>query len=213
MMLPLNDIFIKYGVKPNGVLHIGASEGQEREFYKELGVKKVIWIEAIPDVFKKLKENLVPYPNQIAMNCCLSNSDNEEVEFNISNNQAQSSSLLELMVHKEIHPEVSYIDKIKLTTWTADRLFSVMDIDISMLDFLNIDVQGAELMVLEGMEKLIKQFKSVNIEINIRETYKGCALLEDVDYWFFLHDFERVETGQFVQDTWTDAFYLHKSLL
>ena len=33
MMLPLKDIFSKYSIYPTGVLHIGASEGQERDFY------------------------------------------------------------------------------------------------------------------------------------------------------------------------------------
>jgi FkbM family methyltransferase len=213
MMLPLNDIFKKYDISPNGVLHLGASEGQERDFYLELNVKKVIWIEAIKEVFDKLKYNIRSYPNQVAIFACVSNQDGKEVVFNISNNQAQSSSFLELGLHKIIHPEVHYIDKVKMNTTRIDTLFDVLDIDISMLDFLNIDLQGAELLALEGMGKLLKQFKSVNIEVNIAETYIGCPLIEDIDYFFLKRDLIRVETSDFVGNCWGDAFYLKRDLL
>lgn len=208
MMLPLNDIFKKYNINPTGVLHLGASEGQERDFYKGLGVKKVVWIEAIPEIFEKLKENIKHYSGQRAMLACLSNEDDKEVWFNISSNHGQSSSLLELGVHKDIHPDVSYVGRIKMTTRRIDTLFCMMEMDFSMLDFLNIDLQGAELLALEGMGKYLQQFKSINIEVNKVETYINCPTIDDIDYFLLQNGFERVETGKWVADTWTDAFYL-----
>lgn len=59
------DIFLK---EVNGVIHIGANEGQEREHYKKYGLQKVLWIEADPEAFKKLKKNISQYKNQIALN-------------------------------------------------------------------------------------------------------------------------------------------------
>ena len=210
MMLDLKHIFDKYGIMPNGVLHLGASEGQERGFYNSLGVKKVIWVEAIPEVYEKLKENVKPFPNQIAINFCVSNEDDKEVEFNISNNEAQSSSMLDFGTHSSIHPEVHFVDKIKLRTWRLDTLFRLLDINITMLDFLNVDLQGAELMALEGMGKYLDQFKSINIEVNRVEVYKGCPLIEDIDYFLLQHDFERVELGNWVAESWSDAFYMKR---
>lgn len=207
MMLDLKYCFDKYGIKPNGVLHIGASEGQERDFYESLGAKRVYWIEAIPDVFFKLKQNLSTYPRQIAILACVSNRNHDKVKFNISNNECQSSSMLELGEHLVAHPEVSFVNQIELETWRTDTLLEVMGFDFSMLDFLNIDLQGAELLALEGMGNILDQFKSINIELNKRSTYVGCALVEDVDYFLLQHGFERVETGQWVADLWTDGFY------
>jgi hypothetical protein len=50
----------------NGLIHIGAHWGGESLIYK-LYQKEVLWIEAIPKVFKKLKQNLKIYPKQKAL--------------------------------------------------------------------------------------------------------------------------------------------------
>lgn len=59
------DSFLK---EVNGVIHIGANEGQEREHYNKYGLQKVLWIEADPEAFKKLKKNISQYKNQTALN-------------------------------------------------------------------------------------------------------------------------------------------------
>jgi FkbM family methyltransferase len=207
MMLPLKDIIDKYGVKVTGILHCGANEGQEAEEYSKWGVERVMWIEAIPEVYAKLKSHVSKFPNQLAIKACLSNVDNEEVEFNISNNQSQSSSILQLGEHLRIHPEVHYVDKIKCTTVTIDTLFRGIEIDYSMIDFLNLDLQGAELMALQGATNFLKQINAINTEVNKIEVYKDCALIEDLDYFLLQQGFERVETGEWVGGGWSDAFY------
>lgn len=52
-----------------GVLHIGAHYGQESSYYYQNGLK-VIWVEALPDIFKKLQSNISCYENLIAF-CAL----------------------------------------------------------------------------------------------------------------------------------------------
>lgn len=213
MMLPFKELLNKHNVSLNGILHIGGSIGQERDLYKECGATEVIWIEAIPSVFEELKNNLLPYPNQVALNICVGDEDGKEVVFHISNNESQSSSFLELGHHAIIHPEVRYVDHISMKTERIDTLFNLLERDISKLNFLNIDLQGSELMALHGMGKMLKQFDYAIIEVNKKETYIGCALIEDIDYFMLQNDFECVELGQWVADTWTDAFYKKRKLL
>ena len=50
------------------MIHIGANEGQEREHYSKYGLQKVLWIEADPEAFKKLKKNIASTKNQKALN-------------------------------------------------------------------------------------------------------------------------------------------------
>lgn len=207
MMIPVPELVKKHGIKVTGVLHIGGSEAQEREEYRLMGVDEVLWVEAIPSVFEKLLENIKDYPSHGAINACLSDEDGKNVEFNISNNGAQSSSFLKLGVHKEIHPEVSYVDTIQLKTDRFDTLIKHIGIDISRLNMLSCDTQGAELLVLQGMGEYLGQFDCALLELNKRETYIGCALVEDVDYFMLRNGFERVETGAWVGDSWTDGFY------
>lgn len=210
MMMDFKELIAKHNLNIKGVLHVGASTGQERFLYDEIGARKVYWIEAIPEVFEQLKENLKPFPNQIAMTACVSNVDGQEVKFHISNNEAQSSSMLELDHHLIIHPEVEYIETIKLETKRLDTFFRIMEFDISFVNFLNLDLQGAELLALQGMGSLLKQFDYILTEVNKKSTYKNCVLIDDLDYFLLQNGFERVETGEWVADTWTDALYIKK---
>jgi hypothetical protein len=58
------------------------------------------------------------------------------------------------------------------------------------------------------MGKLLGDFKWVYTEVNKKETYAGCALIEEVDEYLGLFGFVRVETGAWVGDTWTDSLYI-----
>ncbi len=209
MMIDLKYLFEKWDIKCNGILMCGANTAQERFVYAELGIPEVIWIEAIPSIYEQAKENLIPFHNQIIINACISNKDNEQVLFNISNNESQSSSFLELAHHKVIHPEVRYIDSIILPTVRLDTLFS--EADITHINFFSADLQGVELLALQGLGELINQFDYIYLEVNKCEVYKDCATIDQIDQ--FLSDFERVETGTWVADSWTDSLYIRRSLL
>ena len=211
MMIPLDQLIERHNLKIKGVVHCGGNEGQERETYNELVSGEVIWIEAIDDVFEKLKENIAPYKNQVAIKACLGDKDNKTVVFNISNNESQSSSMLNLKHHEIIHPEVHYIDHVVMKTTRFDTLMLLLERDISKLNFLNLDLQGAELIALRGFGKYLNQFDYILTEVNKKEVYEGCALVEDLDS--FLSDYERVETGFWVGDSWTDALYVKRQLL
>lgn len=211
MMIDFEYLFNKYNIKATGVLHCGASTCQERDVYEKLGVGEVIWVEAIPDVYEQAQLNLRGYENQIVLNACLADESDKIVKFNVSNNEAQSSSFLELGVHKTIHPEVHYTQQLEMVTIRLDDLLE--DYDTGELNFGNFDLQGAELLAIQGMGDLIHQFDYMYLEINKKETYINCALVEDVDLYLSDFGFERVETGQWVADTWTDALYIRKHLL
>lgn len=208
MMISFDYLVNKYNLDIKGVLHLGASTGQERKEYDNYCKGEVIWVEAIPEVYHELLNNIAPYEKQIAFNACLSNVNDQEVVFNISNNESQSSSMLELGVHAVIHPEVHYVNQIKTTTIRVDNL--LQGYDFSNINFLNVDLQGAEHLAIEGMGDLIKNIDYALLEINMKETYKGCMLIDDLDYFMMQRGFERVETGNWVADTWTDALYIRK---
>lgn len=211
MMIPLEQLVERHNLKITGVLHCGGSYGQEREVYDRLVDGEVIWIEAIQDVFEKLRENIAPYPRQVALIACLSNQDDTSIVFNISNNECQSSSMLSLKYHEIIHPEVHYVDHVVMKTRRLDTLFHLLERDISKLNFLNLDLQGAELLALQGAGNLLNQFDYILTEVNQKEVYENCALVSELDE--FLKDYTRVETGTWVGDSWTDALYIKNSLL
>jgi len=208
MMISFDYLVNKHKLDIKGVLHLGASYGQERNEYDNYCKGDVLWVEAIPEVYEKLKENIKPFKKQMAFNACLSNVNGQEVVFNVSNNESQSSSMLELGTHILIHPEVHYIDQITMETIRADKLLEKYD--FANINFLNVDLQGAEHLAIEGMGDLIKNIDYALLEVNMKETYKGCMLIENLDYFMMQRGFERVETGDWVAETWTDALYVRK---
>lgn len=207
MLIDFRTLFPKYGINPKGVLHVGANRGEEFPVYMELGIKKQIWVEAHKPTFNKLKVNVSGNPEAICWNACISNENGQLVTFHVSNNGSQSSSILELGTHAQVHPEVHYIETIEMTTTRLDRLFQSEFVDVSNYDFLNIDLQGAELKALKGLGGLIKGFKWAYLEVNRKELYKGCALVDDIDYYLGAYGFERVETF-WTGFEWGDALFV-----
>ena len=55
--------------------------------------KKVIWVEALPKIYKELEDNLIFYKNPKAFQAVLTNEDFREINFNISNYDGACSSI------------------------------------------------------------------------------------------------------------------------
>lgn len=210
MLIPFDYLFKKYSLSPKAVLHVGSSTGQEASAYRACGIEKAIFIEAIPDVYVELLKNLVPYPGYIAFNECITDKDGEWVEFNVSSNGGQSSSIYEFGTHTACHPDVTFVDKLRLQTKRLDTLVKEYQIDFSDISFINFDIQGAELLALKSMGDLLNNITAAYLEVNKKETYKGCALVGEVDEYLSQYGLVRVETTDFIGDTWADAFYLKK---
>lgn len=201
MLIDFRQLFPRWNIKPKGVLHVGANVGEEAPVYLELGIKRQIWIEANPIIFARLVSNISNNPEASAYNVCIGDKK-EKVIFHVSNNGSQSSSILELGTHLQQHPEVHYIEDVEMETERIDNIFTSLE----DYDFLNIDLQGAELRALKGMGELLHQFKWAYLEVNRAEVYKGCPLIEDIDFYLGAYGFNRVETKWV--GNWGDALYV-----
>lgn len=201
MLIDFRTLFPRFNINPSGVLHIGANVGEEFSVYNELGIKKQIWIEGNTDIFLKLKQNISSNPEAVALNYIIGD-ENKEVDFHISNNGSQSSSVLNLGTHKQQHPEVHYVADVKSHMYRVDEL----GLDLEGVDFLNIDLQGAEMMALRGMGDLLRGFKWAYLEVNRDYVYEGCTLVQDIDLFMLAFGFNRVETRWV--GNWGDALYV-----
>jgi FkbM family methyltransferase len=204
MLMPFDQLFARYKMGRGGVLHLGANTGQEAAMYDKLSIHRVVWVEALPDVYAQLVKNIARYPRQFALCACLGDEDEKEVTFHRANNGSQSSSYLELGTHAQEHPTTKFVEDIKMTTRRADTLLATYPVGPGW--FLNVDVQGAELMVLKGMGDLLKEFAWVYVEVNIRELYVGCPLVAEIDDYLAKFDFIGMETKMMKQG-WGDKLY------
>jgi len=72
-----------YLKRVTGIIHVGANLGQERELYAKYKLK-VLWIEPLPHIFEKLRENIRGFPDQIAINHLITDKDDAEYLFHVA---------------------------------------------------------------------------------------------------------------------------------
>jgi len=172
--------FDDYLRQSRGLIHIGANDGGERDRYVRLGLN-VLWIEPIPSVFARLEANVAACPGQCAVQALVSNVDDQEVDFNVASNGGASSSLLDFKAHREMWPDVTFDGALRLPTITLPTLLARKGIDLALYDALLLDVQGAELLILEGARPILKRFRFVQAEAADFEAYAGGATRAQLD--------------------------------
>ncbi|NEQ35516.1 MAG: FkbM family methyltransferase [Okeania sp. SIO3I5] len=209
-LLDVPKLCIENSINPKGVIHVGAHEGPENSYYQKMGLKKILFIEANPVVFERLKNRVASYPNVKAVNYAISNV-NGTVDLHITSNE-QSSSILPLKKHQEIYPNIKETHQVKVESKKLDTLLPELKLNPSDYNILNIDIQGAELLALQGATNWLRNVDAINTEVNYEELYEGCVLIDELDEFLDRNGFQRVATKT-PHPSWGDAFYVKKPLI
>lgn len=182
----------------HGVLHIGAHRGQEAELYDQAGTK-VLWVEAIEEIFNDLLIKIEAFPKQSAMLALLG--DREEiVEFHISSNDGESSS---------VHAFAEGHGPSIVRKTSKDLLMTRLDSLISADDAASyahwvVDVQGSELAVLIGAGKLLDTCFSLDVEVTTFDLYRGGTRFSELDQFLRAEGFTAL---------WEPQAHSHQDLL
>lgn len=203
MYLKFDYLKKKYNLNIKGILHIGAHLCEEYDDYKKEGIDNIIWIEGNNDLVLEMKEKGIKVHNYL-----ISDKNDEEIDFNISNN-GQSSSILNFGSHSKHYPKIKFIKKIKTKSIRIDKFYEIENIKENSLNFLNIDIQGAELKALIGMGNILHNFDYLYLEINKEKVYEDCCLVDEIDEYVKKYNFERIET-YWTKAGWGDGFYKKK---
>jgi len=196
----------RYGIRPRGIIHIGAHEGKEAEKYLRMGAEKVLLIEANPAVYERLKANVAGLAGVQTVNCAISNV-NGSTTLHVTS-MDQSSSILPLKHHRQIYPKITEVGRITVRCCTLDTLLGEMGLSPSDFNIINIDIQGAELLAFQGAADLLKHVDCINTEVNYEELYEGCAQIEQIDDFLKGFGFERKAVTSPYHWSWGDAFYV-----
>jgi len=206
LILNFKRILQSLNIRPKGVLHIGANVGEEANIYAEMGINNVLWIEGNADLIPALNANISRYTGQKSLCALIGDADGEKVNFNISSNGGQSSSVLALGTHKQQHPDVSYVRHVPGVTRRIDCL--LIEEEIKNYDFLNVDLQGYDLNAIKGMGDYLKYFRAANIEVNTTPVYEGCALLPEVEAYMATFGFRLIQTRFLPNCSWGDGIFV-----
>jgi FkbM family methyltransferase len=164
--------------KCRGIIHVGANDGQQRHLYAEHGLK-VVWIEPIPDVFQQLVKNVRDFPDQKAINALITNEDGTLCTLHVANNSGQSSSILDLHLHKDIWPDVTFTHDVTLRSTRLPT--ALAEIDLTQYDAMVLDTQGSELLILQSAVTILSGFKFIQVEAANFEAYRNCATVDTIN--------------------------------
>lgn len=205
---------------------VGACEGESSIRYARLFPKATIYcFEPLPSNFELIQKNLTQYKTNAVFpfQLCLSDSVGE-TSFHVSSGKPEditdedwdygnkSSSLLPPAKTKEVHQWLKFEDTISVQTSTLKQFCK--EKNISHIDFIHMDVQGAELMVLNGAQDFIQHINMIWLEVEAVELYKGQPLKKDVEDFMqsngFVKLIDTVYTTAGDQFWAREAYILHK---
>ena len=200
MLIPLHELVKRYNIQFKGILHVGAHECEEiNDYEKYISRDQILWIEALTDKVELCK---LIYPGLNIENAVVSDKI-EDVVFKVSNN-GQSSSILDFGLHKVYHAGIFYVAAFNVRSTMLKDILPKYNINYN---FLNLDIQGAELKALKGMESYLPNIDYIYTEVNSDYVYKDCALITELDEYLREFGFTRIETS-WTDCKWGDAFYI-----
>jgi len=167
-----------------GIIHAGAHTQEEKRYYGKIPVK---WIEADPELFEKMDGDKYNFA---------ATAFNGWAHFNVTAFRA-ASSLLEPHLNAERRADVRVIKRIKVPSG------QIRSIQADGYNFLNLDIQGAELDALIGTD--LSQIDYIYSEVHKVETYRNCTKIKELDN--LLTDYKRVIT-KWTRYGWGDALWI-----
>lgn len=202
------------------IFDVGGCEGEESIRYSRLFPNSTIYIfEPLPKNQDLIKEHITKYKvNNIRfMPLALSNKIGEATFYVSSGHPEEqpkdldwdfgnkSSSLLE--PNQASSPDwLDFRETIQVKTITLKKL--IEDYNIKTIDFVHMDVQGAELNVLIGAEHYIKDIMSIWLEVSNVELYKGQPVTKNIKDFMKSNGFCLIKS-EFEGDV-GDQFYINK---
>jgi FkbM family methyltransferase len=198
------NILKEYNISVTGILHIGAHDCEEKKFYNSIGVNdnNIIWIDALDFKVTQAINNGIPN----IYNYVITDKDDDNIVFKITNNHA-SSSVLDMETHRKQYPGIVYVNSINMKSITIDTFIKKHGINSPILNLWNFDIQGAELLALKGATENLKYANVLYLEVNKDKLYKDCALVHEIDEFLLKYNFNRIHTV-WCEYGWGDAIYI-----
>lgn len=175
------------------VIDIGASEGN---FFQRIAqsyqIKDAILIEPLPNRVVELKEKYNK-PNIKIVDVAIESSLGEK-EFYVAQEFDYVSSLLLLEDEELNNLQIQKPTSFKVKTDTLDNIYKLSGLNV--IDFIKIDVQGVEHLVLEYGQNTLQNTKLVFIEVSYKPLYKDSSTFFDIYSFFMAHNFRLANINQ-----------------
>jgi FkbM family methyltransferase len=183
------------------IVEAGTSDGTDTEIFSDfLTTGKLYAFEPIPELYNITKSKLSDRTNVILSNLALSDITGVSI-INVSDNRGSawgSSSLLKPKAHLEVYSDITFNNEIEVNTINLDEWYINEKLDI--IDFMWLDLQGFEPVVLKNSPKILSKTRYIHTEVALIETYKGVITRDEftnflneagfVEVWSHMEQYE-----------------------
>lgn len=207
----MNDPFVeavrKYAPEPSVILDIGSMDAAQAVFFnRAFQSASVFAFEPLPAHHAQCRAANVPLVEKAVLDYT------GETVFHAIKPGTNSGASSVFVPPTQILPwdgapiwEKITVPCIRIDDWAASE-------KITQIDAVWMDVQGAELQVLQGFGKLLTGVKVIQTEVETEQVYEGATSFVDLVSLMYEHDFIMVSLIQAWQKE-ADAIFVQKGLL
>lgn len=190
---------INRGNIPNGFIDVGAHFGETSVTLRNMFPnKRVVSFEANPHCEQMLKQAGAEY-----LICLLGKENIEAVPFFINPSDVTSTGC---SMFKENTDYFANALKVDLPMYRLDNVIPVE----AKLDFLKLDVQGAEIEVLEGATAILDSIRWIYLEASFTNYNEGAPLFDEVYRYVTSKGYRMVDI---VDPTWVNNKLIQSNFL
>jgi len=210
MKLNFPDLCQHHNITPRGIILIGAYDGKTLKHLNLPNTVKTLLIDANPNAVERLQRNFADSPNIQVVQAAIAN-HNETVTLHLTSMES-SSSILPPKQYSEIYPNIKEIQQLTLSSRTLDTLLEELNLSASDFNILILDIQGAELLALEGANQLLNTLDAIYTTVHYQELFEGGALAEEVNQFLSDYQFDIVAEDTPYHPAWGEAFYVRQTV-
>mmetsp|Transcript_20805 Transcript_20805/g.34305 ORF Transcript_20805/g.34305 Transcript_20805/m.34305 type:complete len:339 (-) Transcript_20805:30-1046(-) len=182
--------------KPRGIVDVGANiGGWTTKVQNSLPGIPTLMVEASTTHKKELEETKQKFSNNVVdyQIAVLSSSDGDIIDFFSLDGKGTGNSMFVEQSHhyKDVKP-------VQRTTSKLDTLIKNSHLD--HIDYLKLDVQGAELMVLSGASETLKKVTFVQLEVSVIEYNKGGSCWHEIDEILRHNGFHFYDSSDYIRN-------------
>lgn len=178
------------------IVEAGAFDGRDTvAFSKRWPNGQVYAFEPLPTLAQKVRLATSSCSNVTVIESAFASTDAPTINlfsFDSEATEHGSSSLLPPGDHLEVAPEIVFNKEVTVSAITADRWHH--SVGSPVIDLLWLDLQGAELLVLQKGEALINATRCCHIEVSKKPLYEGGATFKEVKNFFSSRGFKLVSS-------------------
>jgi FkbM family methyltransferase len=168
--------FITRGYRLGGVVHVGANDGEEIEWYAENGLTPILCFEPHPSAYERLRAKYRD-PQRLALRTANTALGAETgmltLHVPVDGDDEKTSARMPIPTDGHDWTRVPTGTQLVLPVTRFDEWCQLNHCDVTTYDTLVIDVQGMEAEVLDGIGELLINFEFLCIELSAKPVYEG----------------------------------------